>query len=680
MASVVNSTTYLFCSAICLLLLTMSLRAQEYKLQAIIDEGQTERGTGNRLGSVDLDTTSSAHSVIPASRFRHTFTDLPKVLQHEVGVQTRSTGGAGSLASIVLRGASSEQVVVYLDGIPLNDASGNLIDINMIPVSIIDRIEIFRGSTPSELGNPSIGGAVNIITRQSDNALDDETASIQLSASVASFATYKASVHNSVRVDRHALVFNAAYLTSENDFNFVNDNGTQFNLSDDTKERRNNDAVKQASLLFSWKYAINKKYDTDLKIDFFDRDKEIPSLSNSDAVQTQLDTQRINAFLQINAKQVLFKNANFNARLYASQKNETFDDLLAQLGFLNQQTESTTDKRGMQLYYEINNAASLWKLRSTVERETFDRESSLALVESDTSVREYKELTAELVNYFDDYRFITNFILRYHYVVDQIGTAINEFGAVTSGFNKTYELLNPQLGAKYRFDKNTYITANIGKYNRAPNFIELFGGDGLLVGNVDLLQETSLNIDAGLTYNWYEPYSWLHDAEFYGGVFYNSIDDLIVRIYNGRGVGVAENISDAIIKGIELKFKLKPAESHVLHANVSLIDSENQSTITGFNGNRLPGYYQTSLAMSYIYSDQLWHYAIEADFKRDMFYDRGNLLPGDDANLINLVVRRQLKQADVDLRLNNILDEDIRYFRNRPTPGFNVAITYNHYL
>ena len=639
------------------------------KLRVLIDEGEIDR----HIGEVNRQVTSSAYTVIEGERLRNSFISLPKVLEQEVGVQIRSTGGEGSLSTVTLRGASNEQVIIYLDGVALNDASGGPVDLSLVPVNSIERIEIYRGSTPLELGTPSIGGAVNIVTRQPDKINNS-----QISASIGSFHTYKLSGTSALSFEKDDVLLSASYLQSKNDFSFVNDNGTQFNPADDRTEKRNNDGVKHLSMLTNWKHKISARYDTEVRLDAFNREKEIPSVTNSPDVQTSLDTQQFNFLGQFNAHDIWGKNVNLNLKLFATHIDEVFDDSLAQVGFFNQHTESITNKIGTQLYAEINQQQSQWKLLTALSKETYDSESSQALVESGTNTRDRLELSAEKISYFDQQRLIINFILRYQLVFDEISSVTNNFGTVTPGFQTTYKLPSPQLGAKYRFDNRTYATANIGIYNRAPSFFELFGGEGLLLGNPDLEQETSLNTDMGVTYNWYKPYHWLHDAELYAGIFYNRVENLIVRIYNGQGIGVPENISDAVIQGFESTIKVFPTKHQTVNANISLIDSVNKTAVSSFNGKALPGYYQQSFSVRYAYSLNRWVYSAEANIKRNMYYDRSNLLKGDDVNLLNLAVRRYFENSNIDLRINNILDENIQYFRNRPTPGLAISLTYNH--
>ncbi len=64
-----------------------------------------------------------------------------------------------------IQGSESRHVAVKLDGIPWNLFSSGQAEVNSIPVSIIDRIEIIKGPASSSWGS-ALGGVVNIITKE----------------------------------------------------------------------------------------------------------------------------------------------------------------------------------------------------------------------------------------------------------------------------------------------------------------------------------------------------------------------------------------------------------------------------------------------------------------------------------------------------------------------------------
>ena len=91
--------------------------------------------------------------------------DLVSILSRETGVQFALPGGRGAAASLFLRGASSSQVLVLVDGVRLNAGTSGGAALGGIALDAIDRIEIVRGNLSSVYGSSAIGGVVQIFTR-----------------------------------------------------------------------------------------------------------------------------------------------------------------------------------------------------------------------------------------------------------------------------------------------------------------------------------------------------------------------------------------------------------------------------------------------------------------------------------------------------------------------------------
>ena len=53
-------------------------------------------------------------------------------------------------------------------GSPVNYTDGSF-TLNDLPINLIERVEIYKGIIPAELGASGIGGAVNIITKHIDH-------------------------------------------------------------------------------------------------------------------------------------------------------------------------------------------------------------------------------------------------------------------------------------------------------------------------------------------------------------------------------------------------------------------------------------------------------------------------------------------------------------------------------
>ncbi len=80
------------------------------------------------------------------------------------GLFVREYGSGGGLQTASFRGMAGEETLVMLDGIPLNSAQYGLVDLRLVPVCEIDRIELSRGGNSALYGANALGGIINIFT------------------------------------------------------------------------------------------------------------------------------------------------------------------------------------------------------------------------------------------------------------------------------------------------------------------------------------------------------------------------------------------------------------------------------------------------------------------------------------------------------------------------------------
>src|SRR3989442_2584664 len=79
-------------------------------------------------------------------------------------LSVRAYGGLGELAQPSIRGSSPAQVLVLLDGIPLNSVALGQTDLSTISVDGVERIEVLRGPFAAIYGSGALGGVISIIT------------------------------------------------------------------------------------------------------------------------------------------------------------------------------------------------------------------------------------------------------------------------------------------------------------------------------------------------------------------------------------------------------------------------------------------------------------------------------------------------------------------------------------
>lgn len=117
---------------------------------------------------------------------------LGELLGEQAGIiVSGSLNDPGTNQSIFIRGAGSGRALVLIDGIPVNDptATDNSFDINLIPVTMIERIEISKGAQSTLYGSDAIAGVINIITIKSDVKYPFN---VKASASGGNYGTYNA--------------------------------------------------------------------------------------------------------------------------------------------------------------------------------------------------------------------------------------------------------------------------------------------------------------------------------------------------------------------------------------------------------------------------------------------------------------------------------------------------------
>lgn len=94
---------------------------------------------------------------------------LTTILNEQPGITINGTQESpGTNQTVYMRGADPKYTLIMIDGIPVNDVSYNdyKFDLNLIPVSSIERIEIMRGGYSTLYGSGATAGVINIITKK----------------------------------------------------------------------------------------------------------------------------------------------------------------------------------------------------------------------------------------------------------------------------------------------------------------------------------------------------------------------------------------------------------------------------------------------------------------------------------------------------------------------------------
>ena len=128
--------------------------------------------TGSHIRRVDTEGVAPVQTVTRAQIERQTQNSVADVLRDQ-GVSNfgsaRETAGnsSGGNAEVDLRGLGSDNTLVLLNGQRLpTDAITGVVDLNLIPLPAVERIEILKDGASAIYGSDALGGVVNIITRK----------------------------------------------------------------------------------------------------------------------------------------------------------------------------------------------------------------------------------------------------------------------------------------------------------------------------------------------------------------------------------------------------------------------------------------------------------------------------------------------------------------------------------
>ncbi len=613
----------------------------------------------------------SSVTVIGKEDIENKFTTVPELLRDTAGVEVRNYGGFGSFSTVSVRGSEADQVLVLLDGIPMNQASGGAVDISSIPVVDIERIEIFRGSAPVKYGGSAIGGIINVVTRDGAKKHQADAA-----VSFGSFDTVSSRL--SVRTPLGKGTLSAAFSgeRSDGDFNFLDDNGTPFNTDDDEWIARRNNDFKSANTDMKIKMPVGEKRDFTFSTRSFIREQGVPGLGNFQSSVARLRTSRDIFSAEFEDRGISFKGVNSTYTVSRTSNRSEFSDPLGEIGLGSQSNKNTTRADTARAVFEWF-PGSIHDVTAAAgySAETFRPFDALTIAQlGKPSRRNTLSLAAEdrisLLN--------SKLLVIPSYKLDKIS---NRFSgndpfdySPLSPMNVTSDRLSAfYAGARYQLSRAVTIKTNYGRYFRPPSFYELFGDRGSIIGNSDLAPEKGRNRDFGAIFDLgrIAGANGILDVSY----FRNIADNTIAFIQNSQRTARPTNIGRAVIKGFEASLALDPAPHWNLSANHTYQNAKDDSIVPYRRGNFLPGRHLRELSLRTQYKTKLWKIYYEYDRAGKSFLDSANLYPIDKSETHNAGVSRVFGSTTVTLEGKNLGDNRISDIMGFPLPGRSYFIT-----
>jgi len=623
-------------------------------------------------------------AMVDLGKRRDRVEDLAGVLSQMVGLRVKQYGGLGSFATVSIRGSSSNQVQFYIDGVPLNDPYTGSSNLSDLPLGSVQRLEVFRGFAPPQLGAAGIGGALNLVTMdaskwQNGNALSR----LEIHNSIGSFGTSRHQLSLWSRLGKLKCFFHGGYLYSKGDFDFVDERGTPENSADDTEVARINNASKSWNLFGRTVLDIPDIGSLSLTHSAVLREQGVPGLGFYQSAHAHYDRDRHISYLSFDARPVLSNRLHGSVTGFSSWTREKFLDPYGEVSFNKQATDNKITSYGatgrMRLF------APLLPLTGDIsfegKKERYHPHSHYPVPTSGPD---------RLRNSYTLYLGSELYLLKQTLVL----TAAERFQGHSDEFydEPRFPWLPPTPQGKFNHGENTpnfgfrwqvtsYATVkgNWGRYYRMPTFLELFGNLGSVTGSSDLEPEEGLNRDIGVVLS-RDSFGFLDGAFFEAVYLNNTVDNLILFFPNSQNTSKPRNIGSTLIEGWELSFSGSFRKRLHLSGNYTRLETEDTSDIPYYNGKRLAGRPENEFSLFADWLHRRGKIGYELHYIGSNFLDRANMQEIPARRIHNVIVRfdTPLEGLSVTAEGRNLTDNRISDVQGFPLPGRTLYATLSY--
>jgi vitamin B12 transporter len=490
-----------------------------------------------------------------------------EVLKSIPGLSISEQGGTGKLASVFMRGANSNFVLVMIDNVEINDPSSanNAFDFSSLQVNDIDKIEIVRGPQSTLYGSEAVSGVINILTKTGKGS-----PGVNIKGEGGSNNFYNGNISSSGSINRLSYFGNFSRIQTDG---ISSIKGTNFEK----------DGFSENSAFIKLGYEFNKSTDVNFSYKL--------NKSNTDLDQSESggDDPNFTSVFESHLFSGKFKTSFFDENLETSFQASFFKNTITaddKVDNLRPLTSSYSFYDGRRTFFNWQNNLKFLKnniITLGIDSKS-DQASSVYISES-----EYGPFNSEFPKekitttgiYLQDLISYKNFSSTFGYRFDY-----NEkFGNVS-----TFRIA-PMFFIEASFTK---IKGTFGTGFKAPSLFNLFAP---YYGNIDLKPEKSSGWDLG-----FEQFLLNNKVSFGITYFKTDFEDMLGYDENFKTI----NINKAKSSGIEITLQIYNVENFSIDANYTFNKSNDISSAEDENLQliRRPKNY-FSLNMNYEFSKTL---------------------------------------------------------------------------
>ena len=620
---------------------------------------------------------SSYTTIIYPDKYKEKARNVAELLSESVGIHLRRFGIANKGGYISIRGSSTEQVTVMLDGVVLNSARYSSVNLADIPLDQIERIEIYRGTSPGKFSAIGMGGVINIITKK---AKSKSRGGVRLS--YGSFNTFHLGIFESGRIGKLDQLISLSSDHTDGDFPFKDNNATPFNPDDDRITHRKNNKLTSGSLLL--KLSTPQKGGKRLTIieHLFMKKEGVPGIGSNQSKHAYLTSFRNLFNIKLSNDKLPIPRLGMDTEFYYLYLTEKFNDRYGEIGIGNQLNRNQTDTIGGNIIFTYP-----WKnyqLITFLMGVKWERFKAWDLLADEKELDPQKRVSTTLS--FDDEiylmnnRLILSPTIRYDFYHSEFGGITSFHSFNTESISRNKHTWAAKFGARYKLFNSFFLKSNIGRYYRMPSFYELFGDRGTVVGNPELKPENSINSDIGFV--WEGSFRFFKRIFLEYALFYHRYKDLILFIQNSQTTVQARNISEASVWGYEISWGADILNFIKIRGNYTYQDSEDKSSISYWKGNRLAGrpVHEIFNKVEFVWPDygKLFY---ELNFIGDYYLDRANFYKVKERTIHNIGITAWYKKErnpTLTFEIKNLTDERSYDFLGYPLPGRAYYLTFNY--
>lgn len=528
-------------------------------LEQVSIEGKTEKKT--------IETSGFAVNVVETKEASLRNVQTNELLDRTVGVRVRQNGGLGSAVEYNLNGMSGRSVGIFIDGIEIS-TYGSSFNLNSIPPSMVERIEVYKGVLPAHLSGDYMGGAINVVLKK-----DISQNNIAASISYGSFNTYQADASAMYRNSKSGFTAKASgfYTYTDNSYEtwgkfskFITPDGQ---VERYYRARRFNDSFKSTGGRFEFGFT-NVKWADALLLGYngSSTDNEIPhgQVMAKPYVGRTSEAQAHVFNLIYNKKDLFTKGLSLNVNGVYSDRSTYLQDTVGYVynwdgnyrldfynrpmyreGYGQQGLDVITDisrritTLRSNLSYDIfsGHRLSINHVYYTVDRDDEDLLRPVANGSLKTISDLEKQITA--INYeaqiFGD-KLKTNLFLKYYQqnvgrTTPIVSTVGGQNVVSTERSDKKIDATGYGLAASYALNPKIVLIASAEQAVRMPGDTEILGDPNEnVLSNFSIRPEVARNINLGFRLGNFEIDK--HRISISGNAFSRNIKDRIVRQVN----------------------------------------------------------------------------------------------------------------------------------------------------